>query len=199
VPGKKRIKTDDPANYVPRNGVVVKRGDGSERGKYVIVKTNTMIPGDRLTEGFVAPYNSDLRVALCGVMADCMIKCKSSYAIDYYYPRKERLKQSDKQTTERRKGGEVETIAWKDARDGHHDRAAKRYMVKMFLKDLYNHWRAIEGLEVRPDYQEQYLGHKHNTITIDLASPTETPMRPKRDERIETPVVLNRAKEVETT
>jgi hypothetical protein len=50
---------------------------------------------------------------------------------------------------------------WKDESDGHRDHAAKRYMVKMFLKDLYVAWRTMEGLPVRVPYQEEYLNHVH--------------------------------------
>jgi len=39
---------------------------------------------------------------------------------------------------------------------------ALRYMIKMFLLDLYNVWRPIEGLPVAPPYQEAKLGHKHS-------------------------------------
>jgi hypothetical protein len=45
--------------------------------------------------------------------------------------------------------------------DAHRHQASIRYMVKMFLLELWKQWRAIEGLEVRPSYHEQYLGgHK---------------------------------------
>ena len=55
-------------------------------------------------------------------------------------------------------GGEK---SWKDETKGHRDNAARRYMIKMFLKDLYVVWRTVEGLPVRAPYQEEYLGHKH--------------------------------------
>ena len=41
------------------------------------------------------------------------------------------------------------------------DRAAIRYAVKMFLLDLWNKWRAVEGLPVYGSYHEQVLGHRH--------------------------------------
>lgn len=50
---------------------------------------------------------------------------------------------------------------WKDVTPGHRDKAAKRYMIKMFIKDLYVIWRTIEGLPVREPYQVEYLGHTH--------------------------------------
>lgn len=38
---------------------------------------------------------------------------------------------------------------------------AIRYMIKMFLKDLWVAWRTLEGLPVTPDYAEAKLGMKH--------------------------------------
>ena len=139
-----------------------KKRHENKDGTFRIEITDTMIRGDRLTAGFVAPFNKNLRTALCGVLADGFIKAQAPYAMEYYYPYKERLANSDKQTQEIRKpGGKPETIAWKDAKVAHRDRAAKRFMIKAFLRDLYNVWRPLEGLNVRPPYQEEYLRHKH--------------------------------------
>lgn len=44
---------------------------------------------------------------------------------------------------------------------GHRDNMAKRYMIKMFLVDLYTKWRAIEGLPIAAPYSEGKLGIKH--------------------------------------
>lgn len=44
---------------------------------------------------------------------------------------------------------------------GHKHNMATRYMVKMFLKDLWLEWRKIEGLPITPDYAEAKLGLKH--------------------------------------
>lgn len=42
------------------------------------------------------------------------------------------------------------------------DKAAKRYMVKMFLRDYYTNVRTLYGLEVRPPYEEEYLNRRHH-------------------------------------
>lgn len=89
-------------------------------------------------------------------MADGFIKCQNMYALNFYYPYKARLAQEENTVLHCGK-----MVAWKDVSDGHRDRSAKRYMIKMFLKDLYVAWRMIEGLPVRPSYQEEYLGHIH--------------------------------------
>jgi hypothetical protein len=45
---------------------------------------------------------------------------------------------------------------------GHIHNMSVRYMIKMFLKDLYNAWRKLEGLEVDEDYWTKYIsGRQH--------------------------------------
>lgn len=127
-----------------------------EDGKVEFVETGEMIRGDKLTPGHVSPFNQKLRTALVGVLADGFIKQQNYYCMEFYYPYKARLEQEENIVMH--VGKEKQ---WKDVNKGHRDRAAKRYMIKMFLKDLYVAWRTIEGLPVRPSYQEEYLGHKH--------------------------------------
>lgn len=124
------------------------------KGKPVLYVTDEFVRGDKKTPGFVAPFNGKLRTVLVGVLADGFIKSQSPYCMNFYYPYKERLAQEDNLIA-------GEETAWKDVKAGRRDRAAKRYMIKEFLKDLYSHWRALEGLPVRPPYSEEYLGKKH--------------------------------------
>jgi hypothetical protein len=72
-------------------------------------------------------------------------------------------------TSETKKGGDVDAVAWKEAKDGHRHRAAIRYMVKMWMIELYKNWREIEGLPVRPPYQEDKPGHKHKATVEDAS------------------------------
>lgn len=46
----------------------------------------------------------------------------------------------------------------KDESKGHRHNMAVRYMVKMFILDLYKVWRELEGLEVAPPYHVAKLG-----------------------------------------
>lgn len=112
-----------------------------------IVQTDELVKGDKLTKGFLSPYNKFLKTKMLGVLADCFIKLKSEYT-KYYYDYKNRLENEE---------------VWKDSTAAHRNAAAKRYMMKMFLGDLYEKWRALEGLEVRCPYEEEYLGHVHHT------------------------------------
>lgn len=50
--------------------------------------------------------------------------------------------------------------------DGHRHAMATRYMIKMFLMELYLTWWGFEGKEPRPPYQEEYLKHKHVTKKV---------------------------------
>jgi hypothetical protein len=142
VPGKKRVE------------------DGEGEAHYEL--TGQMVRGDKLTPGHVAPFNKRLRTALCGVMCDGFIKAQNDYCMKYYYPMKTRLEQSDNTVGEiSTAGAKAKDVAWKDAKKAHRHRAAIRYMLKMFLRDLYVAWRTIEGLPVREPYAAEYLGKVH--------------------------------------
>ena len=114
-----------------------------------------LAPGkDRKVKGQKCPYNQFLRAKLCGVLGSSFLKCNSPYRT-YYDNMKQRLESQgwgmdSKNPTDKKR-----------PKAGHQHKAATRYMVKMFLKDLYVAWRTIEGLSVREPYQEEYLGHKH--------------------------------------
>ncbi len=58
----------------------------------------------------------------------------------------------------RHKAGEEMGKLWPPGRI---DMAAKRYMVKMFLAELWTTWRTLERLPVTPTYHEAKLGHQH--------------------------------------
>jgi len=139
-----------------------KKRKDRKNGGFDIIITDTLIRGDKLTSGFVAPFNKGLRTALLGVMADGFIKCQNQYAIDYYYPMKERLENSTRTVEEIRKAGaKAETVEWKEAKKAHRHRAAMRYMVKQFFIDFYAAGRGIHGLPVREPYKDEYLGKRH--------------------------------------
>ena len=114
-----------------------------------------LAPGkDRKVKGQKCPYNQFLRAKLCGVLGSSFLKCGSPYR-EYYDNMKHRLEADDWGTPSKNPTDK------KRPKAGHQHKAANRYMVKMFLRDLYIAWRTLEGLEVRPPYQEEYLKHKH--------------------------------------
>jgi hypothetical protein len=114
-----------------------------------------LAPGkDKKVKGRKCTFNQFLRAKLCGVLGSGFLKANSPYR-EYYDNMKNRLESEDwgmasKNPTDKKK-----------PKAGHQHKAATRYMIKMFLKDLYVAWRTLEGLEVRKPYQEEYLGHKH--------------------------------------
>ena len=112
-------------------------------------------PGkDKKVKGQKCCFNQFLRAKLCGVLGSGFLKANSPYR-EFYDNMKHRLESSDwgmesKNPTDKKR-----------PKAGHQHKAATRYMVKMFLKDLYIAWRTIEGLSVREPYQAEYLGKRH--------------------------------------
>ena len=135
--------------YAGLNSGMVLGKKKNDKGE--IVTTGDLVRGDKATKGYLLPYNKKLKTKLLGVLADCFIKSNSQYKV-YYDNYKTRLSNSEAfvNGTNRK---------WKDEPKAHIDRASRRYMVKIFLQDLYGVWRSIEGLEVREPYQKEYLGH----------------------------------------
>jgi hypothetical protein len=115
-----------------------------------------LAPGkDRKVKGKKCPYNQFLRAKLCGVLGSGFLIANSPYR-SFYDNMKNRLESAGW-------GMDSKTPTDKNRpKAGHQHKAATRYMVKMFLRDLYVAWRTLEGLEVRAPYQEEYLGHKHS-------------------------------------
>lgn len=92
-------------------------------------------------------FNPFLKTKLVGVLGSSFLRTgqDNKYAM-IYYNYKHRLENNDK---------------YKEHTKGHIHNMAMRYMIKMFLVDLYTAWRTVEGLPVSETYQEAKLGHKH--------------------------------------
>jgi hypothetical protein len=163
--GKKRI---DKEKYKESMGPVTEefesQGKDGKKKLSCIYVTDEKIRGDRATPGFVLPYNKRLKTALMGVLASSFIKSRAPYRLEYYDTYKERLKNREGHicNPDEKRNRQDDGKQWNKVSDGHRDMAAKRYMIKMFLKDLYVAWREIEGLTVRKPYAEDYLGRKHD-------------------------------------
>lgn len=115
-----------------------------------------LAPGkDRKVKGQKCCFNQFLRAKLCGVLGSSFLKCNSPYRA-YYDDMKHRLESADWGTAS------AHPTDPKRPKAGHQHKAATRYMIKMFLKDLYVAWRTLEGLPVREPYQEEYLNKKHS-------------------------------------
>jgi len=165
-PGMVRgMKVVDKAKYEPEMGDYIREIEDRKGKKKVVYRSHELVRGDRKTPGFLSPFNGWLRTQLCGKLGPSFLKSQSPYAINYYYPMHvpvDRRKDLGPGRLDVEENAHQYTgKPWKDEKEGHRARAANRYMVKMFLRDLYVAWRTLEGLEVRPPYQEEYLGKKH--------------------------------------
>lgn len=120
----------------------------SKRKEHLVRRAYTKADGTEAERDSIT-FNPFLKTKLVGVLSTSFLRSKSPYA-DIYQGYKHRQANHERQLDE--------TTAWTKA---HIHRAALRYMVKMFLLDLYLNWRKIEGLPVSASYHEDKLGHKH--------------------------------------
>jgi hypothetical protein len=132
-------------------------GDGLGRSKRAehLVKREYISRDGEVKERVGITYNPWLKTKLMGVLAASFLRSKSPYA-EIYAQYRHRI-ETDPKRTIRDKAGRSDD-EWTKMR---RHQAALRYMIKMFLIDLYKAWRAIEGLPVAPSYHEAKMGHKH--------------------------------------
>ncbi len=119
-------------------------------------------------------YNPFLKSKLMGVLAPGMIMQharKDNHYGEVYYNYKQRITQRvNLKKLKLIKDGiseeDVDKIVGKEYPPKRIDLMARRYMIKMFLKDMYPVWKTLEGLEVHPSYEEAKLGITHPGIDI---------------------------------
>lgn len=95
-------------------------------------------------------FNPFLKTKLVGVLASSFVKQTKPEPSHYrtvYDNYKHRLENHAKH---------------KDKSKGHRNNMALRYVVKIFLQDLWLKWRQVEGLPITAPYHEAVLGHKHH-------------------------------------
>jgi len=125
--------------------------DGRGRGRYkehLVDQEYTDKEGKQATKKGIT-FNPFLKTKLVGVLASCFLKqpaesCKYRKVYDDY---KHRLENHPKHAEKTK---------------GHRHAMAMRYMIKMFLLDLWMSWRTLENLPVTAPYHEAVLGHKHH-------------------------------------
>lgn len=132
----------------------------------------------RRVKGEKAKFDPWLKSKMVGVLADCLIKANSPWRklYDDYKLRKENQlvdcmlckgtgRVKDNREESKTKGKEIVCYncdgtlkaPWGTGK-AHRHAAARRYMVKMFLAELWVFWRDAEGLPGRAPYGEEYLG-----------------------------------------
>lgn len=132
----------------------------------------------RRVKGQKANYNPWLKAKLVKVLGECMIKANSPWREHYdnYKHRKShtpvdtcmgcngkktvKAAGSTKETKCKNCDGGAKTPMWGRS-DAHRHQAAMRYMVKMFLAELFVQWRTIKNLPVPEPYKESVLGRRH--------------------------------------
>ena len=173
APGKmKGLKRCRKNEYTPDMGELVKEVPGTKnKPAGVIYRTETLIPTDRMSKGFLCPYNKMLKTALCGWTAQSMVRSKSSYYTDYYLPYKNRLENSARLCWEYRKNDGWVQVEWRNARKDHRKDAAMRYMAKQFVNRFIPKWRELEGLPVTQPYHIAKLGMEHHKSAPEFIPP----------------------------
>lgn len=107
----------------------------SKKSHHLIPKTYQDRDGNtKETVGIT--FNPFLKTKLVGVLADVFIKLGGDYR-KVYDGYKHRLENHPN---------------WSSKTKGHRHNAAKRYMIKIFLADLWVKWRKLEGLPITDPY-----------------------------------------------
>lgn len=119
-------------------------GSQSRKKEDLIDVTYTDKDGNEKTKKSIS-YNPFLKAKLMGVMASLFLKGNAQYK-EHYDRYKHRIQTSPN---------------WEGKSKGHIHMASQRYMMKIFLTDLWKVWRELEGLEVGLSYAEQYHGESH--------------------------------------
>ena len=125
---------------------VAQDGQGRSRKKEHLVERDYINKDGEAAKRVSITFNPFLKAKLIGVLASSFLRSGNEQYAKLYNDYKHRLENHERH---------------KDKTKGHRHNMAMRYMVKQFLVDLYREWRALEGLEVAPDYNEAKLGHIH--------------------------------------
>lgn len=125
---------------------VAENGAGrSRKAEHLVEREYTTKDGEQKTRKSIT-FNPFLKTKLTGVLASSFLRAGDNKYSRIYRDYKLRLESHAK---------------YAEASKGHRHNMAMRYMVKMFLIDLYAAWRPLEGLPVSQPYHEAKLGHRH--------------------------------------
>ena len=113
---------------------------------------------DRYTKGTAGGGNKTLRTIVWNT-ANSMTKNRQCPYREVYDRTKDRLAASEKITKSRNTQGKLIECAWKDTKPCHRHGAALRAVMKHFLADYWFVGRELAGLDTRPLYVQEQLGH----------------------------------------
>lgn len=129
--------------------------DGRGRGRYkdhLIDQDYIDKDGNTQTKKGIT-FNPFLKTKLVGVLGSCLMKAGTN--------RSTGEKQIYKKIYDDYKHRLENHIDHKEKTKGHRHSMAVRYMVKMFVQDLWLKWREVEDLPITAPYSEAKLGMKH--------------------------------------
>jgi hypothetical protein len=132
-----------------------KAGSASALWRYTGLHASS---GERYQKGEAGGGNKTLRTMVWN-MANSMTKNRKCPYREIYDRIKARLEVSEKIVKTRKNTGQLVELPWKDAMKSHRHGAALRAVMKHFLADYWFVGREIAGLDTRPLYVEEVLGH----------------------------------------
>lgn len=112
----------------------------------------------RYEKGKKGGGNKTLRTIVWNT-ANSMVKNRKCAYREVYDRTKARLAASDRVVTSRNTQGHLVDVPWRDAKPSHRHGAALRAVMKHFLADYWFVGRELAGLDTRPLYVEEKLGH----------------------------------------
>ena len=143
---------------------VASDGAARSRRKEHLVEREYVDRNGKTATRLSTTYNPWLRMKLLGGLAPSFLRSAS--------PRRELYDNYRHRITTDVNRHKVTVVEWKRAFHADEDvtnlwppgrihKAALRYMIKIFLVDLWSKWREIEGLPVTPTYNEARRGYAH--------------------------------------
>ena len=105
-------------------------------------------------------FNPFLKTKLLGVLGPSFLRQGNNKYADLYRAKKHGLEHHIQYGAHNDGKKDQETERFITSKMRRHTMAI-RYMVKMFLIDLYTEWRRLEGLPVSLPYAEAKLGRQH--------------------------------------
>lgn len=120
-------------------------GGRSRKAHHLVEREYMNKDGEIATKRSIT-FNPWLKSKLVGVLVPSFLRAGNEKYRLVYDNYKHRIEHSDK---------------YRDDSKGHRHAMALRYTAKIFLGELYNVWRPLEGLPIEPTYHEGKLGHKH--------------------------------------
>jgi hypothetical protein len=138
-------------------------GRGRSRRKEHLIEREYIDKNGRLNRRMSITYDPFLKTKLMGVLAGSFIRSGSPWRAVYDdYKHRLLSDQSREKVTlaewkKRNDRGDDMSNVWPPGRI---DTAAKRYMIKQFLAELWLTWREMEGLPITQPYAVAKLGHR---------------------------------------